>query len=64
MTNLDRNDDRILTAVTGHGALNRSQKNAIRNVIHEQFMHEVWEKSHAVMDYLNNADYHSSVKRE
>ncbi len=59
MTNLDRNDDRILTAVTGHASLNRPQKDAVRKLIHEQFMREVWEKSHAVMDYLNNADYHS-----
>ena len=61
MANLDRNDNRILTAVAGHASLNRSQKNAIRQLIHEQFMREVWEKSHEVMDYLNNADYHSSV---
>jgi hypothetical protein len=59
LTNLDRSDDQVLTAVTGRAALTRPQKDAVRNAIHHQFMHEVWEKSTRVMEYLANTDYHS-----
>ena len=59
LTNLDRSDDRILTAVVGRAALSRPQKDAVRDAIHQQFMYEVWEKSTRVMEYLANTDYHS-----
>jgi hypothetical protein len=59
LTNLDRNDDRILAAVVGHAGLGRGQKDAVRDAIHQRFMRELWEPAHKVMDYLANADYHS-----
>ncbi len=40
-----------------------AQKDAVREAIHQQFMREVWEPSHKVMDYLANADYHSHGTR-
>jgi hypothetical protein len=47
------------TIVSGPGSLNKEQKSAVRNLIHAQFMREVWEKSDKVIAYLGNMDYHS-----
>jgi hypothetical protein len=63
LTNLDRNDDRILTAVVGRAGLGRAQKDAVRDAIHQTFMRELWEPAHKVMNYLANADYHSHGTR-
>ena len=63
MTKLALGDDDILRAVTGPGSLNREQKNAVRQSLNEQFMREVWGDSAEVVDYLGNADYHSSTSR-
>jgi hypothetical protein len=59
LTTLDKGDDRILTTVTGQGSLSRGQKNAVREALREHFMRPVWADSHDVLEYLNNADYHS-----
>jgi hypothetical protein len=45
--------------VTGPGCLNRDQKNAVRQVLKEQFMRPVWQDAAAVLEYLGNTDYHS-----
>ena len=59
LTKLDKGDDKILSAVTGPGFLNKEQKNAVRRVIKDQFMPEVWQDSNKVLEYLGNTDYHS-----
>jgi hypothetical protein len=63
MTKLDKGDDDILEVVTGHGTLSRAQKNAVRHILGELFMREVWGDSPEVLDYLANADYHSHGSR-
>ncbi|MCC6124134.1 MAG: hypothetical protein IT426_04185 [Pirellulales bacterium] len=60
LTVLDEGDDRICERVTGRGALGREQKFAVRRTLRENFMPEVWEHARNVLDYLANADYHSS----
>jgi hypothetical protein len=60
LTMLDQGDDALLAKVAGMGALNRDQKNAVRQALKDQFMRQVWSDSTAVIDYLANADYHSS----
>ena len=59
LTNLDKDENKILSAVTGPGFLNKQQKNLIRQLIREQFMHEVWKDAQRVLEYLGNTDYHS-----
>jgi hypothetical protein len=63
MTKLDKGDDDVLETVTGQGNLNRAQKNAVRQILGELFMREVWGDSPEVLDYLANADYHSHGSR-
>ncbi len=60
LTFLDQGEDVIVEQITGPGCLNRDQKNAVRNEIKKQFMPPVWENSAAVLDFLANADFHSS----
>ncbi len=63
LTKLALGDDDILLAVTDLGALSREQKNAVRQSLGEQFMREVWGNSPGIVEYLGNADYHSSSSR-
>jgi hypothetical protein len=63
MTRLDKGDDDILEALAGRGTLNRAQKNAVRQILGELFMREVWGDSADVLEYLANADYHSHGSR-
>jgi hypothetical protein len=60
LSTLDQGDDPIVEKITGPGCLNRDQKAAIRLALKEQFMRPVWEKAAAVIEYLANADCHSS----
>lgn len=59
LTSLDKGDDLILSKVAGLGSLNKQQKNVVRSVLKDQFMHQVWEGADNVLDYLGNTDYHS-----
>jgi len=59
LTNLDKGDDKILSAVTDSGFLNKEQKSVVQKAIKEQFMRHVWEGAANVLDYLTNGDYHS-----
>ncbi len=59
LTSLERGDDRICEKITGPGCLNKDQKNAVRSAIKDQFMHEIWQDAHSVLDYLADTDYHS-----
>jgi hypothetical protein len=59
LTHLDKGDHKILSAVTGPGGLNKTQKSAVHQVIMDQLMHEVWKDAQRVLDYLANTDYHS-----
>jgi hypothetical protein len=59
LTALGEGDDKIVSKIKKFGALNREQKFAVRQVLKEQFMPEVWEKSAEVLEYLANLDYHS-----
>jgi hypothetical protein len=60
LTCLNEGDDRICQRVTGHGSLGREQKFAVRRILRENFMPEVWEHAKNVLDYLANNDFHSS----
>jgi hypothetical protein len=59
LANLVKSDDAIVTAITGPGILKREHKNAIREVLREHYMREVWHGATRVMEYLTNADTHS-----
>jgi hypothetical protein len=59
LTVLHEGDDQIVAKIRGFGALNREQKFAVRQVLKEQFMPDVWEHSAEVLEYLGNLDYHS-----
>ncbi len=59
LTVLHEGDDQITAKIAGLGSLNRDQKFAVRQVLKEQFMPEVFERSADVLEYLSNADYHS-----
>ncbi len=59
LTVLDQGDDLIMEKVTGPGCLNRDQKNAVRQVLRDNFMRPVWQDAAAVLEYLGNTDYHS-----
>ena len=63
MTRLDKGDDDILEALAGRGSLNRAQKNAVRQILGNLLMREVWGDSTEVLEYLANADYHSHGSR-
>lgn len=63
MTRLDKGDDDILEALTGRGSLNRAQKNAVRQILGDLLMREVWGESTEVLEYLANADFHSHGSR-
>lgn len=63
LTRLTRGDEKILAAVTGPGCLNRAQKDAIRQLLVEQLMRDVWKDAAEVLDYLANTDYHSPGTR-
>jgi hypothetical protein len=59
LTVLCQGDDQICGKITGPGALNREQKNAVRQALRDQFMRPVWQDAAEVLAYLGNADYHS-----
>ena len=59
LTTLADGDDPIVTKIAGLGCLSRDQKNAIRQVLREQFMRPIWEGATDVLEYLGNTDYHS-----
>jgi hypothetical protein len=59
LTMLDRDESRILSAVTGPGSLNKQQKSAVRQLIQEEFIYDVWKDARQVLEYLGNTDYHS-----
>lgn len=59
LTCLEKGDHEILATVIGAGCLNKQQKNALRQAIRDQLMHQVWADAKNVLDYLANTDYHS-----
>jgi hypothetical protein len=61
---LARGDEAILRKIVGPGHLTTDQKLAVRKQIESQFMPDIWSESRAVLDYLSNADVHSSGARE
>lgn len=56
-------DDDIVGAVTGYGKLSREQKNAVRQILGDLFMRDVWGDSREALDFLANHDYHSHGSR-
>jgi len=56
---LAQRDDKILSKISGPGALNREQKTAVMAYLREHFMAEVWHRVPEIVEYLTNADYHS-----
>lgn len=60
LTVLHEGDDQIVEKITDLGSLNRDQKHAVRMALRDQFMRQVWENAAEVLEYLANADYHSS----
>jgi hypothetical protein len=63
MTKLDKGDDDIILAITDFGCLNREQKFAVRQILSEQFMRDVWGLPE-IIEYLSGADYHSHTSRK
>ncbi|HLA85215.1 MAG TPA: hypothetical protein VJL29_10505 [Thermoguttaceae bacterium] len=59
LTKLEKSDDDIVQTITDYGRLNREQKFAVRQVLRDEFLREVWCDSTDIVDYLSNADYHS-----
>ena len=59
MPKLERGDHQILSAVTNAGALTRQQKDIVRQAIKDRFMYEVWKDADEVLEFLDNADFHS-----
>ena len=59
LNSLDQGDDVILERVTGHGRLNKEQKNVVRQTLREHFMRPLWQDAAAVLEYLAN-DAHQS----
>lgn len=57
---LDRGDNDVLKSITSAGTLSREQKNFVRLAIREQLMPEVWASASTVLEFLSNADYHST----
>ena len=60
LTVLDQGDDEIVGKIVAPGSLNRDQKAAVRQTLRDLFMRDVWESAADVLEYLGNADYHSS----
>ncbi|MGD9127311.1 MAG: hypothetical protein PVH19_08010 [Planctomycetia bacterium] len=63
MSKLEQGDDNICEAITDRCPLSRDQKAAIYQVFKTLFMREVWGDSKEVIDFLLNADYHSTTSR-
>jgi hypothetical protein len=63
LSGMDVTDDAICEKITGPSGLNKDQKNVVRQALREHFMRPVWENAAAVLEYLANADYHSSSIR-
>ncbi|MBN2024711.1 MAG: hypothetical protein JW809_18175 [Pirellulales bacterium] len=61
---LAQGDDAIVEAVVERIGLTRAQKNATRVMLGELLMRDVWGDSADVLDFLANADYHSSSSRK
>jgi hypothetical protein len=57
---LARGDEAILRKIVGPGHLTTEQKLAIRKQLESQFMPDIWSDSRPILDYLSNADSHSS----
>jgi hypothetical protein len=59
LTSLDQDEDHVLSKLIGPASLNRDQKNAVRQVLRDHLMREVWGNATEVLEYLGNADSHS-----
>ena len=59
LVSLGREENEILSKIVGPGALNRSQKEAVKQYLRETLMAEIWHESQEILDYLGNTDYHS-----
>lgn len=59
LNSLIEGEDRICQRIIGHGSLGREQKFAVRRMLRENFMPEVWEHARDVLEYLANNDFHS-----
>jgi hypothetical protein len=59
LTKLGTDENSVLSSIAGPGCLNKEQKNAVRQVIRDEFIYDVWKDAQKVLDYLGNTDYHS-----
>jgi hypothetical protein len=56
LANLCRNDDAILTSIIEPSTLNRSQKYSVWELLRQQMMPEIWERSAEALKQLSNED--------
>ena len=59
VTKIAQEENDVLSTITRHASLTRSQKNALLQGLKKHFMRSVWADSPAVYDYLMNEDFHS-----
>lgn len=59
VTKIAQEENDVLSTITRHAGLTRSQKNALLQGLKKHFMRSVWADSPAVYDYLMNEDFHS-----
>ncbi len=60
LNSMVESEDAILAKITGPGALDRTQKELVRQAIKDRFMRPIWGAATDVLEFLGNTDYHSS----
>lgn len=60
LANLDKGDDKICEAIAGRSPLTRDQKNVVRQGLRDYLSRPIWADAQQVLDYLGNADFHST----
>ena len=60
LTKLEKSDDDIVHAITDHATLNREQKFALRQVLKEEYLREVW-STPEILEYLGSADFNTPM---
>lgn len=61
MQKLARGEDEVLQKIRGWGVLNARQKTAILGYLRDAFLHDCFEHSPDVHEFLTNEDFHSHV---
>ena len=56
LANLCRSDEAILSSIVEPGSLNRSQKYSVWELLRQQMMPEIWERSAEALKQLSNED--------